>query len=146
MLTPLDAIYYAEQMLHCKQGRPFKTVDIEGLEKYVTLVATGKDGTRGAIMINALSEIAERMKWLVTGKPVLHWRFTTKMDDYAYRGQLVTRVFIEQCPDYGRLRDDKWLPPFPRREYSRPAQALIELKPEAKALLVPVLNPGPEVA
>lgn len=146
MLTPQDAIYYIEQRFNCKRGYPAKSIDQEGLHKYVTLVARGKDGTRGAMLINALSDIADHMKWMVTGRPVLHWRYTTKVDDYPFRGMTVTRVYIEQCDDYGRLRDDDWLPPFPYLKYTRPGQLLIELSPEAKAVVFPVLTPGPEVA
>lgn len=151
MLTPLDAIYYIGQRFNCKQGYPASSIDQEGLHRYVTLVAHGKDGTRGAVLINAMSEIAERMKWQVTGRPVLHWRLTTKVDDYAYRGQLVTRIYIEQCDDYGRLRDDKWLPPFPRLAYTRPDHVLVAMRmpyeiQEMRYPTVPVHTPGPEVA
>ena len=147
MLTPQDAIYYIEQRFNCKRGYPAKSTDREGLQKYVTLVARGKDGTRGSMLINAMSDIADHMKWMVTGRPVLHWRYTTKVDDYARYEQnmLVTRIYIEGCDDYGRLRDDTWVPVYPYLAYSKPAQALIELKPEAKAIVYPV-HTGPESA
>ena len=149
MLSPQDTIYYIEQRFSCRQGYPGRSIDPEGLHRYVTLVAHGDDGVRGSVLINAMREIADRMKFQVPGKPILHWRYVTKVDDYAKNGHgvLVARIFIEGCNDYGKQRFDAWSLEYPRLVYSRPAPAPVELRPEARAICYAAhTGDGPEVA
>lgn len=139
MITRADVIYYAEQRFNCKQGRPYKSQDLEGMNRYVTLIARGELGHRCAQMLNALSDIADRMPL----KPVLWWRYRTKLDDSTPDQCIVTRLYIEGCNEYGKLRHHLGSPPYLQLAWSKPA-LVVELKDQAKKQVFPVLTFDPD--
>lgn len=114
-----DVIYFAEQCFSCTIGRPYRTVDLDGLTPYVQLITSGDERHAMACLINALQAIHDRL-----GKAQLVWRMTSKVDysDLLLTGR--TRIWIKGCDDYGWWRKDDWLPPYPHLTWSRPSSAL----------------------
>jgi hypothetical protein len=144
-----DAIWYFENRFACELGRPFKTVDVEGLNKYVTLDVRASDVSyRASAMINACGHIADVMAWtLGRKKPQLFWRLKTKIDDYPHLGLMRTRIFVPGCEDYSSKATRDWVaacPPLLVYTRSKDLLPLLTFKESTPGALPPVVDLDPD--
>jgi hypothetical protein len=127
-----DVIYFAEQSFSCLPGNPFQSNHKD--TKFAQIIVDGDEHHASSCMINVIGDIANRL-----GKVNLVWRLLTKVDYSDQLEIMRTVIYIDGCRNYGKWRNDGWMPPFPILSCSREQKpvAMLEWKRDPN-LVVPV--------